>query len=98
MSEYIYLFVRKDLSQPQQIIQSCHAIDTLKYVRQHEVPNIVLLGVESQDKLYDIMDYLTENEVAAEIFHEPDVDEHTAVATYPVTGEHRHLFRKFKMM
>jgi hypothetical protein len=92
---HIYLWVRKDLSQAQRIIQACHAVDRLQYIRTEEVPNIVLFGVENEDNLYEIMDYLTENAVAAEIFHEPDIDAHTAIATYKVEEDRKYLFRKF---
>jgi hypothetical protein len=95
---HIYMWVRKDLSQAQQIIQACHVVDSLKYIRTEEVPNIVLFGVEKEENLYEIMDYLTENEVAGEIFHEPDIDGHTAVATYPVEADSKYLFRKFSML
>lgn len=98
-SEYIYLFVRKDLSAQQQIIQTAHAIHQVgQNVKSSDVPNAVLFGASDEDELMRIQSHLASNDVAFEMFFEPDVQAYTAIATHPIEGEKRKLMRKFKMM
>lgn len=57
---YIYMFVRKDLSKAQQIIQTAHAVDQLDYPDTDNISNMVLFEIESERELYDIADMLQE--------------------------------------
>ena len=40
---------------------------------------------------------MQEHDIDAYMFFEPDIDQDTAIATEPITGEKRKLFKKFKM-
>ncbi len=92
---YIYLFIRTDLSVPQQIVQTAHAI----YEVGRELPqlppgaalspNAVLIGAESEEELRMLGDYLTKHEIKYHKFFEPDINAHTAIATYPISGDKR---------
>lgn len=97
MNEYMYLFVRRDLSQQQQIIQASHAAHLVgsKSPITDRVPNAVLISTHSEDDLLDIKEYLDKNQIKAEMFYEPDISQNTAIATYPLQGKERSPLRKF---
>lgn len=99
-NEYIYLFTRQDLSPQQQIIQTAHAIHQVGCNTENRVdpPNAVLIGIDSEKTLFEIKRYLDSNEIQSEIFYEPDIDSHTSIATYPITGKQRKLFQHFSLM
>jgi hypothetical protein len=61
------------------------------------VPNAVLVGAHSEDNLMTISEYLTDNYIAHEVFYEPDLAAHTAIATYPVKGKDRQLLKHFRL-
>lgn len=44
-----------------------------------------------------ISDYLEMHGIEHEMFYEPDVESHTAIATRPLIGEERKLMKKFKL-
>ena len=50
---YMYLFIREDLSIPQQIVQTAHAVDELgkRIVGSAQTNHMVLFGVASEAKL-----------------------------------------------
>lgn len=101
-SEYIYLFTRSDLSRQQQIIQTAHAIHEVGIRREYDelnkVPNAVLIDVKSENDLLEIVEYLENNKIEYEMFYEPDISAHTAIATYPIKGDDRKHFRHFNLM
>lgn len=99
----MYVFVREDLSPAQIAVQSCHAAIecanafALKDLAEH--PSVIILGVKNEVKLHQIRQFLIENDVQHAHFYEPDIgDELTAVATQPIFGERRRLFRKFQLV
>lgn len=100
---YIYLFVRTDLSIPQQIVQTAHAVDELN--RRHEHKNthnttnhMVLCGAHSSDELFGISEHLQSHGIAHEMFYEPDIDGHTAIATEPLVGSNRLPLKRFRLL
>ena len=96
---YMYLFTRRDLSHQQQIIQTAHATHQMASKhKEEEIPNAVLIGIHSADSLYEMGDYLQQNNIPFEIFYEPDIDAHTAIATYPLRGKERKPLLKFGLM
>jgi hypothetical protein len=97
--KYIYLFTRRDLSPQQQIIQTAHAVHAMANNSSiDETPNAVLIGIHSENALLDIKDYLEENKIPNEMFYEPDIAAHTAIATYPLAGKERTPLKKFGLM
>lgn len=97
--KYMYLFTRRDLSQQQQIIQTVHAAHIVGQNQDtNSVPNAVLIGAKNEFDLMAIKEYLEYFEIAHEIFYEPDISQHTAIATYPLQGEQRTPLRKFDLM
>ena len=97
--KYMYLFARKDLSPQQQIIQVSHAAHIIgKNQECDDVPNAVLIGADTEYDLIGIKEYLDYFDIAHEIFYEPDISQHTAIATYPLVGDERLPLRKFDLM
>jgi len=94
--EYMYVFVRQDLSIPQQIVQASHVC---AYVGSsfHPDTSIVLLECPNINYLKYIADYMSENSIKFRMFYETDISEHTAIASEPISGEDRKIFRKFNL-
>lgn len=98
------MFVRTDISRPQQAVQAAHAL--LETVRgspsefcSRDHPHFVLCGVSCEDDLSQISDYLALNEISHRCWREPDSgNELMSLSTVPVCGKTRKLFKKFKLL
>lgn len=96
---YCYLFVRKDLSTPQIVVQASHAAimagqQLISSAIEH--PHLVVCGMKSEMELIKLQGRLKEANIRFCAFEEPDRDnETTAVITEPVFGEQRRMFRRF---
>ncbi len=99
MTPYIYLFIREDLSPPQQIIQTAHAVDELnKTIKAGDKTNhMVLFSSKSEMDLEYTSMFLTSQGIHHKMFYEPDISSHTAIATEPLHGDKRKLFSKYKL-
>ena len=96
---YMYLFVREDLSHPQQIVQASHsAYEMGKLAAADMCPSVVLIGVPNIDGLLQVEELLIRHDVSYHQFYEPDIAEFTAISTAPITGTHRSVFKKFSTM
>lgn len=95
---YTYLFIRRDLSKPQQIVQASHAaLQAGNRFGAHS--HLVLIAVESEDELTKAADHLEQHDIEFEMFHEPDFDTgHTAICTRPLAGAERRPLRRFQLM
>ena len=95
---YTYLFIRRDLSGPQQIVQSAHAaLNAGKRFGSHS--HLVLIDTSSEQELFRTASHLNDHEIEFEMFHEPDHDTgYTAICTQPLTGDQRKPLRRFKLM
>lgn len=95
---YMYLFVREDLSPPQQIIQTAHATDDVNKMYPHSHGNhMVLCEVHDEEELVGISEHLSSLNIVHQMFYEPDVSAYTAIATQPLRGKERRPLRKFKL-
>lgn len=100
---YTYCFVRKDIPVAYQIVQACHAcLERGLTLEQDKKPKetsfLILFEVKDEKALLKVAQYLDENSVSYEKFFEPDYDTgYTALATEPVYGEGRNLFKRFKL-
>lgn len=98
-NHYVYLFIREDLSIPQQIIQTAHAVDDMNKSYPHESENyMVLCSVKDEERLFLISELLKDRNIHHETFFEPDINGHTAIATRPLKGEERKILRNFNTM
>lgn len=97
----MYVIVRRDLSNAQKAVQSCHAcIEAAReYIKPgDEHPSVIICEVRSEDKLRMIMNEL-EGKIKFKAFQEPDIgNEYTAIATEPVFGAVRQLFKRFQLI
>ena len=96
----MYVFVRRDLTRPQQAVQVAHAaIESTKrwpYIGDH--PHLVVLGVKSEQKLKNILDKINSQNILTAPFYE-DGGELTAFATRPIIdAAERDLFRKYQLL
>lgn len=94
---YMYMFVRKDLSHSQQVVQASHAAAKIgeKY---HGDTYIVLCGADNEEHLQGISEHLDRYSIDHEVFFEPDVAAFTAIATKPLIGDARKPLRKFNIL
>jgi hypothetical protein len=94
--------VRRDLAHPQQVVQACHA--SLEAARSflppdHEHPHVVVCGVRDELRLGRWLDRLRAAGIRFRAFFEPDLGNRlTAVATEPVRGPRRHVFRDLRLL
>lgn len=99
---YIYAFVRKDLAPIIQLVQACHAVgeSSRSYpAPKGIIPNLVVLGVDNEQKLIKTKNKLDQLGIKTEIFLEPDIDkQYTALCTEPVSGLTRRVFRNYKLL
>jgi 2-keto-3-deoxy-L-rhamnonate aldolase RhmA len=97
---YVYVVVRRDIPLEDQAVQACHAALEAGYAfaAPANTASLVLLSVEDEHALNDLAKVLAVKEVAHTLFFEPDNDMgHSALATRPVTGETRGLFRELPL-
>lgn len=99
---YMYVLVRKDLSQRQKAVQSAHACieAARKYLKPgDEHPSVIICCVKSEQKLKMCADELLGKGIDLQIFKEPDIGHQmTALASEPVRGAKRKLFSRFQLM
>lgn len=103
---YSYLFIRKDLSMAQKIIQATHA--GMQMAFQHNdkakcfaenTPNIVLVLCDNEQALNEVQCQLEIDKVQHMAFYEPDLDMAlTAISSAPLQAQEKNKFlRKQKL-
>lgn len=97
---YTYIFIRKDLTLPQQIVQASHAALQGGHVfgSASSTSFIVLIGMKTEADLLKTSMYLEKKNIEYEIFHEPDNDiGYTAIATKPLFEDQRKFLQHFDL-
>jgi hypothetical protein len=98
---YLYVLVRRDLSNAQKAVQSAHAVveAARAYIKPGDIhPSIIICEVKNEQKLKMVMEELCDK-VPFQVFREPDRGmEITAIASAPVIGEQRKLFARFQLI
>lgn len=101
----MYVAIRRDLSFPQQVVQSCHAaIEASK--RYHDAdpdrfkhPSVISIEVKNEDALRKFKEHAERHGFSTKEFREPNMNhELTSVAVYPVSETYRHYFKKFQLL
>ena len=95
--------MRQDLSPSQQAVQSVHAaIEAANSFDLRSLPDhpyVVILAAKNEERLHRVRKYLVDKGVQHAHFYESDIgDELTALATEPIHGERRELFRKYQLL
>ena len=94
--------MRGDLPFSQQAVQACHAcIESARTLLPPSDPHptLVLCAVKSETRLWLVFKRLERLGIALRPFREPDRGgELTALATGPVRGDQRHLFRQYQCL
>jgi len=97
-NKYVYLIVREDLSHPQQIIQTSHAVELMKdECESSGVSRMILFGVDDERALRREASKLETAGIPHSLFYEPDINGYTAIATAPITGHDRLHFRNHQL-
>lgn len=98
----MYVFVRKDLSHPQQVVQACHAaIESSRHFisLDSEHPSVIVCGVRDESNLWKIHRRLERLGVQFRDFYEPDIDNQlTAIASSPISGANRETFKHYQLL
>lgn len=95
--------MRTDLSGPQQAVQSVHAaieaVNHFDFDSLGDHPYVVILSARDERRLHRVRKYLIDQGVKHVQFHESDLDDQlTALATEPIQGDRRQLFRKYQLI
>lgn len=95
----MYIFVRQDISIPQQLVQASHAAHEsgLAHSQSGQSHSIIIFGTKDKAEL----EYLFEqyrSELSCYPFYEPYKNTGlTAFATLPIPESKRHIFKSFKL-
>jgi hypothetical protein len=97
---YVYAFIRRDIPFAQQLVQVGHA--ALEAGREHyrsdEIASFIVLEVADRAALEAAARRLDEHGIEHHLFFEPDFGMgHSALATRPVSGKERQLFRHWPL-
>lgn len=98
--KYVYIFVRKDISLEQQLVQAAHAALEAGFTFQKpkNTAFLVLIAVETQEKLLKTADTLEKQGIKTVLFFEPDDNMgYSAFATEPIDENNRRPFRRFRL-
>jgi hypothetical protein len=100
--EYVYVFVRQDLSNEQQLVQAAHATLVLgNKLKNKNVSELyfTVIGVPQLIDFRRVMDDLNAHGTKFESFYEPDQGNTlTAIATHPIPKEERGILRDYKLL
>lgn len=97
-TQYTYLFIRKDLTGPQQIVQAAHAALEAGH-RFGEHSHLICFGAQDEEDLLKQARYLDQQGIKFQMFHEPDNDTgFTAICTEPLQGDQRRPMRRFSLL
>jgi flagellar biogenesis protein FliO len=93
------MFVRRDLSVTQQIVQTAHAVDEIgKRYQSGDENYMVLIDVKNEQLLVGVSESLREKDIEHELFFEPDINSYTAIATRPLIGDERMSLKGYRLM
>ena len=96
---YIYVFVRQDIAVADQMVQVGHVCyeSGLRFKADPHT-YLVLCAVANEEELLAVEEHLGCHNIESHKFHEPDDNMgFTTLCSAPVSGEHRKLFRKYRL-
>ena len=96
------MFIRRDLSQPQQVVQACHSsIEASKAFLCGLIdhPSVIVCGIKGEPQLHSVASWLDTNGVKYKKFHEPDIgNQLTSISTEPIYDDQRNKFKKYQLL
>lgn len=101
--DYVFIFVRQDISNEQQAVQAAHAT----YVAGSNIPadvvaehvHFVLVGVPGEEELTEAAKLIDKNKILYHEFREPDLgDSLTALATQPMKEHAKRFLRAYRTL
>ena len=96
------MLVREDLPAAQQVVQSCHAaIEAARFLFPPDSPHphLIVCSVGDEPALWQRLHRLQRHGIRFRAFFEPDrANELTALATEPVCGPTRRVFRNLRLL
>ena len=98
--KYLYVFVRQDISVPEQSVQALHSIYHLAINTRPDpdIPNVVYIGVPDVFALQKVLRKLEDNQITHYCWHEPDNNlGFTAIATEAISGEKRKILSNYRL-
>lgn len=100
--EYVYVFVRQDLSKEQQLVQAAHVTLVLgNKLKRTDVSELyfTVIGIPQLIDFKTVFDDLHRHGTKYETFYEPDQGSTlTAVATHPIRKADRGNLLKYKLL
>lgn len=98
---YVYVIVRRDLSNAQKAVQAGHALieSSRHFIKKDDMhPSVIICEVKSEHKLKMVMEELN-GKINYKEFREPDKNnEITAIASEPLYGDQRKIFARFQLI
>jgi hypothetical protein len=98
----MYVLVRTDQSYGQIVVQAAHAVAeaTRRFLPDEvEHPHLVVCAAKSIDEILAEKAYMDEVGVKSTMFYEEDIGNlPTAVASEPIFGERRKLFKHWRLL
>lgn len=96
----IYIFLRKDLSNPQKVVQSSHL--SLESCHKFGVPktghpSIIVLKIKRED-LEKVNLFLNKKNIKSVSFFENDINDFTGLATEPLTKEKAKVLSSYQLL
>lgn len=86
----------------QQAVQSCHAaIEASRWLIPLDIehPHVIICGIDNKSKLNQAISKIKEADIKYQPFYEADIDDElTAIATEPVVGVSRRIFKKYQLL
>jgi len=102
---YVYIFVRQDIFPEYQLVQAAHvALKIGWFIRNEDMGSnpselyFTVIGVKDLDALRNVANHLNKRHISWEWFHEPDINEPTAIATYPIPIRERGDLLQYKLL
>ena len=96
--DYVYAFVRKDISIVHQMVQIGHACYEAGMLYGQNDTNLILLELENEAEIREWANVLNYNEIKHVLFYEPDEPiGYNAICTEPISGNKRKIFKNCKM-
>lgn len=95
---YTYLFIRKDLTASQRIVQAAHAAHNAGE-RFGDHSHLICFGINNEAELQKAAIFLESKGIKFEMFHEPDFNTgFTSICSEPLRGEQRKIMRRFTLL